>query len=327
MNDRILSSTRTQPESTFSSSDARAAGFIPIPLALARTLGAPAQTIGAMLSAWRQDGKTTQRVQAGLAKLAGVTDRTFRRHLRILESAGLLSTIGEIRQPNRHKLLKPEPEVVGEWLPLPRYAMKLPWACRLVYAYVVYRSELAECQNACNDGLRAISRALGIDRRNVRDAVARLVAEGYLDHTDGDPTALWLRPPPEAPGVICPEPRGLSVREGGGNLSGKKEMVLRSGSKNHTKVVSSGKLSKITEADLADDASLAGIFMKSVRIGLIPDSGQSRLRVWTAATHALRVADSPPAMFAWIVSGGHWGHATAADEDVALDRLKGIGPG
>jgi DNA-binding MarR family transcriptional regulator len=316
---------QTQVDSSFSADDAKLlSGFIPIPLGLARTIGAATQTLGAMFKAFRQDGRTISRSQSELAESAGVTDRTFRRHLRILEDADLITTIGEFRQPNRHKLEQTE-QSFGEWLPMPRYALEPPWHSRLVLAYVVYRSQLSECGNACTDGLRAMSRDLGIDRRNVKDAIARLVADGFIEQTDGDPATLWLRPPPEAPGVICPGPRGLSVRDPGGNLSDYRRNGLRSGSKNHTPVVSSRKLTKITEADLRDDAALTGQFLKAVRLGIIPDSGQARLRFWTAACHALRVGDHPAAMFSWIIHGEHWGHSTDADEDAALDRLRSVG--
>ena len=199
--------------------------------------------------------------------------------------------------------------------------MKLPWACRLVYAYVIYRSELSETQNACMDGLRAISRALGMDRRNVRHAIEQLVVAGYLQKGDGDPTVLWLRQPPDGAGVICPGPRGLSVREGGGNLSGKKEVVIKSGYKNHAKVVSGEKLTKLTAEQLKDDAELAGLYLRAVRLGLVVDSGQDRLRFWRAACFALRTGENPPALFAWTVNGQHWERGADEDEATALARL------
>ena len=75
---------------------------------------------------------------------------------------------------------------------------------------------------------------------------------------------------------------------------------------------------------LADNAAMVAVFLQCIRLELVKDTGQARLRVWGAACHALRVGDDPAALFCWIISGARWGYVTGVDEDRALDRLRGL---
>ena len=113
-------------------------------------------------------------------------------------------------------------------------------------------------------------------------------------------------------------------RVGCDQMADLKELVVKKEIKETIRVVSVKRLSRVTAEQLADDAELVAIFLRCVRLELVPDSGASRLRVWGAACHALRVGDDPAAMFCWLVQGGHWGHVAGADEDRALDRLRGL---
>ncbi len=118
----------------------------------------------------------------------------------------------------------------------------------------------------------------------------------------------------------CPE----SVPSVSTNKNHKNHENEKNDQRNHGDGVVSAKLKGVTEAALSDDAAMAGLFLRAVRLGIVRDSDQDRLRFWGAAVHALRVGDEPPRLFAWTLYGARWDHITAEDEDRAAARLKAM---
>jgi len=190
-----------ETQDRFTAGDARKMGFIPVPLGVLRDHGPCAQTIGALLSIFRQDGKTTFRRQDILAKNAGVPLRTFRRHLASLEAAGQL--IRKKRRRDRQsdvlQLGQPEADLLAAgFLPLPRYALGLSFSQRIVYAWIIYRAEVSPLGNSCTDTLATIAGAVGLSRRAIGLAIKALVEKNFITRTEdlsGDTAECILQPP------------------------------------------------------------------------------------------------------------------------------------
>jgi len=179
----ILNDSQDDVQPRFTAAEARKRGFLPLPLAALREHGQAAQTLGAMLSVFRQDGSTTFRRQDILAKSAGVPLRTFQRHLATLEAAGLI--VRRKRQRDRLssvlRLGRPESELLeAGFLPLPRYALELPFSERIVYSWIVFRAELSPAGDTCTDTLAVIARGVGLSRRAVGLAIVNLADQGYV---------------------------------------------------------------------------------------------------------------------------------------------------
>lgn len=86
---------------------------------------------------------------------------------------------------------------------------------------------------------------------------------------------------------------------------------------------SAGVFECVTEELLRDNAKLNAWFDDACRRRkpVIGSSDANRLRVFGAAERALEHGDSPPALFADIVSGGHFERITSAQEERARLRL------
>ena len=320
-----------QVDSQFSAHDAKHRnGFIAAPAVVVKHHGIVAgQVLGVFRALFRSDGRTVFRRQTTLAKRAGLSRPTVRKGIKTLIDAGLIvAEQPDPRQTIRYRATAAGRDVLeGEFLPIPNYARGLTGAARACYGVIIWRAGLSDGEDVCFDGVSAIARMAGLARCSAIRGIAALEDRDLVvreESPSGGPTRIRLQaPPPEGVSNVS-TPCIKRFHGGVSNVS----IPVRSGCKNSCKnhrVVSAKKLTKLTEADLRDDAALPGQLLNAVRLGIIPDSGQARLRFWTAATHCLRVAEDPPAVFSWIVHGGHWGHATEADEDVALDRLKSIG--
>lgn len=190
-----------QDQTIWTAENARKAGFLAIPLKAIREHGQAAQTLAGLLAILRQDGSSTRRHQATLAKAAFVSERTLRRHLADLEAAGLIRRIRDRYGVTIHLVAKPADLFADGFLPLPRYATGRPWVERIVLAWVVYRAELSLSGGDCEDALKRIAKALGLSPRVVRRAVRDLEAAGLLSHAwhlPGHAGTLTLRPPEPA---------------------------------------------------------------------------------------------------------------------------------
>lgn len=165
----------------FNAAAARSQGFLAIPLKAVRELGQSSQSLAGILAVLRQDGRTTARHQKSLAKAALVPLRTFQRHLADLEAADLIKVTREPNQTAITAAAVDEADVMAEgFLPLPRYAAKLPWSDRLVYAWLIFRAELSLGGDTAEDSIGRIVKVLGIDRTTVCRAIKRLVARGWI---------------------------------------------------------------------------------------------------------------------------------------------------
>jgi len=185
-----LPDSDTNTQHRFTAAAARKSGFIPVPLGVLRDHGQAAQTLGALLSVFRQDGPTTFRRQDILARSAGVPLRTFQRHLAALEAAGLIVSRKRQREhlSDVLSLGRPESELLeAGFLPLPRYVLNLPFSQRITYAWLVYRAEISPAGDTCTDSLGAIARGVGQSRRNVIRAMAKLAAAGLIERPEGLP--------------------------------------------------------------------------------------------------------------------------------------------
>lgn len=180
---QILPDADRTVQRQFTAADARRSGFIPVPLAALREYGQASQTLGALLSIFRQDGKTTFRRQDILTKSAGVPLRTLQRHLATLEAAGLIK---RTKRQSDHQsdvlsLGRPESELLESgFLPLPRYTCTLPFSERIVYAWIIYRAEISPAGDTCTDSFAAIAKGVGITRRAVINAIGKLAASGFV---------------------------------------------------------------------------------------------------------------------------------------------------
>lgn len=200
--DRILADALANPQRQFNAQKARhRSGFIPLPLPLLRDHGQVAQTIGSLLSVFRQDGQTTFRSQSALAQVAGVSDRTLRDHLAVLVAAGVVALEDRPGVSTKVvRLVRPEAELLGAgFLPLPRYALELHWRLRAVYAYVVYRCEVSPSGDSCQDSLVTIASQVGSTRKTAGVAVAELERLGWIrreERSPGDAATMVLVAPP-----------------------------------------------------------------------------------------------------------------------------------
>lgn len=168
----------------FTSQDARARGFLAIPLRAIRDYGQASQALAGILVALRSDGKRTFRRQESLARCALLPERTFRRHLALLEQAGAVRVSREPNQTSVTSLAHEEAHWMEEgFLPLPRGLDGLTWCERLVYSWVVFRAELSLDQATCEDSVGRMTKALGIARRSVFNALEGLVAKGLIDRS------------------------------------------------------------------------------------------------------------------------------------------------
>ncbi len=321
----------------FSAAVARSAGFIALPLPALRRHGQSAQILGTLLGVLRMDGRETFRRQADLARLAGMSLRSFRQHLKPLVAAGIV-----VCQPgdttNGLRLGMPEAKLLDNgYLPLPRFALGLPWSQRVIYAYLIFRSELGPC----SDSLGTIGRTAGLPERTVRRALAGLQQIGWIDRGEESPgdtrTISLLKPPADGadnladhPSVRADNPAdhpGQSCRVGADNLAG----PIKEEEKEESKKTMDGfrrnlsqkeGMGHITRGALLDTLELLEMFDRATAAGLLPKTTHHRLMFVGAACHALRCGKSPPAMFQWIVANEKWGHITLGDEDQAKDRLR-----
>lgn len=198
-----------QQSRKFTSQDARAQGFLAIPLKAIRECGQSSQALAGILAALRSDGKRTFRNQESLARAALLPQRTFQRHLDFLERAGVVRVTREPNKTNTTELSHDDAHWMAEgFLPMPRGLDGLTWSERVVYSWVIFRAELSLDQATCEDSVSRMQKALGISRRSVFNALTGLQAKGLIDRDSdllGAPGRSSLvcpvQEPPESPGA------------------------------------------------------------------------------------------------------------------------------
>jgi len=176
----VINDLTRQPRRWTAFDARRSAGFLAIPLEAIRQHGQAAQTLAGLIDVLRRDGRYTFRRQSEIAKAAGVSVRTLRRHLDKLIAAGLVRSKAT-PTTTLYKLAVDESQLMAAgFVPVPRYVLSRPWCERILYGWIVYRAELSGDGSTCWDGLGAIGKALGADRRVLWRAVDGLVAAGLM---------------------------------------------------------------------------------------------------------------------------------------------------
>lgn len=189
-------------------------------------------------------------------------------------------------------------------------------------------------------GSEVLARKTRMPQAMFEEVLPRLVKLGWLtSETIDTPEDKAFEPPLKPP---APETNGSDV-VAGYHPSGSKMVAEgkgrerngteRNGSepKGNTGTTGTAPVSvkkfftAVSEGKLRDDAELQALCMGAVRLKIVPDSPQARLRFWGAACHALRMGDNPAALFVSVVRDGLWKYITAEDEDRAHERLKGLG--
>ncbi|MBI3834129.1 MAG: hypothetical protein HY287_07355 [Planctomycetes bacterium] len=113
---------------------------------------------------------------------------------------------------------------------------------------------------------------------------------------------------------------------------------LPSGSKNHNpasggpagvrkRTENPGKpvLQKVVPDDLQNASRLDALFTQAVGKQFVRDTPADRLRFFAAAEHAQRIGNKNPCgLFVAVVRRGLWSFVSQADEDRAMNRLKGL---
>lgn len=83
------------------------------------------------------------------------------------------------------------------------------------------------------------------------------------------------------------------------------------------------KLDDVRAEDLRDVGRALALFDQAVARGLVGPGEDGQLRFLAAAEHGRAVGTAnPPGLFARLVRGGLWGHASQADEDAAARQLR-----
>jgi hypothetical protein len=83
-----------------------------------------------------------------------------------------------------------------------------------------------------------------------------------------------------------------------------------------------GKLPHVRIEDLRDTRRLMVLLDEAAKRGAIKESEYGRFQFVSAAEHALRVGDNPPALFASLVCEANWRVITIDDEERARRRIK-----
>jgi DNA-binding MarR family transcriptional regulator len=190
-----------QDTGIFSASEARAGGFLAVPVRAVRECGSCSQTLAGLLAVLRLDGgKTTYRNREQLAKSAGLPVRTWTRHAAELRRLGLIEQTHHPNQTTQTRItIDPAEWFKDGFLAFPKWLLneRMPWAWRVVYCWCLYRCELAPDGSWCEDSLSAMARALGLTRRSVINAIRGLVGRGLItrDHLTGSTATTRLEPP------------------------------------------------------------------------------------------------------------------------------------
>lgn len=209
-----IDATRQPQSQKFTAATARSGGFLAVPLRAIRDLGQASQALAGILAALRTDGKRTFRDQPSLARSSRLPVRTFRRHLATLERAKAVTVLRTANATNTTSLAESEADWMKEgFLPLPRSTDHLPWSERIVYGWIVYRSELSLDQATTEDSISRIRTALALSRRSVCNALQGLAHRGMISrecHLPGTHATTTLLPdvthdpPPMSPALESP---------------------------------------------------------------------------------------------------------------------------
>jgi len=155
-----------------------------LPLLHTGTLGASSLTLAAIIDAADTNGRSTWKSVATLAALAGISERTCRRHLRELEAGLFLESIKRGRTSTIKRLTRHKAELLGaRFWPLPKWATDrgLSWSARATLGFLVFY---------CGDNSDTIKSAeqiaaeLGLAGRSVKRALKELTAAGLIRRTE-----------------------------------------------------------------------------------------------------------------------------------------------
>ena len=239
-----------QDRNNWTASNSRKLGFLAVPLKALRDLGQAAKTLAAIINVLRMDGRKTFRSQSAIAKIAGISTRTFRRHIKTLEAAGIIRVSRREDDTSVIELTGTEADLMADgFIPIPRYVLDRSWSQAVVLGWLVYRAELSMDEATCEDSLGRISKAVGLTRRSIINAVGDLAGSGYIvreSHLAGENGRFQLLMPPclssqnvggeivSAPReggeiVSAPQPASGEIVSGGGGeiMSDRKRRVKK----------------------------------------------------------------------------------------------------
>jgi hypothetical protein len=142
------------------------------------------------------------------------------------------------------------------------------------------------------------------------------------DRSEGGSTSIPPRPDPGSQSI----PPDLQTRNPSGRVKNQEPPggtgFQSEGKGNEEQSLPSPTLGDVRIEDLKNTGRLLDLHRQAVDRQLVTASEADRLRFVGAAEHALAIAQSPPALFAWIVLNGCWRYITASAEDCARRRLR-----
>jgi len=222
------------------------------------------------------------------------------------------------------------PPAAGRMVPIPRRMLRFLARSRKPSLIAAVLGHLLRCLFYRQGEVRNFGRckasdlaeAFGVDLRRIKAARAELVAMGWLIAVEEPQWRLnrnggsfqvnltWSHLPPRSVpnGTALPPPDSDKDP-----LPGSKNQELRSG-------VS---VKDVQTEDLKQTGRTLELHAQAVRLGVLKDSEQDRLRVVAAAEHALAVATAnAPGLFATILRNNLFRFLTQDDEDAARRRIR-----
>jgi DNA-binding MarR family transcriptional regulator len=294
---------KTQPHS-FTSKEARSAGFLRIPLAAIRELSQPAQTLAGLIHCLKQDGASTFRRLDLIARASGLKKRTVQTHLIKLETLGLIVKFGRRkRRTVSYGLSGGRDWFADGFLCLPAYATPLPWAQRLVLSWVLLRCENRDC---CQDSVSRMVKELGISRRAAQEAIKSLVEAGLIDRESGhspDNASTRLSAETATEGAQKLPQRGRR------NCHRSERDKL---TKNKTTVDKGGFVARISKEDFEN---LPALHARLIVAGALDGSENGTVCFFALAAHAMRLGKNPQALLAHLIRQKLFHFASDADVD------------